>query len=135
MAAEVVERRDELAVREVAGDPEHDEAAGVRVTLAAERRGRSGRPGPAGDADTALVAVVGLVVAQVPGGILVHRHSFSLTAWPPNSLRSAASTLPLNVSSWRERKRMKSAEVIAGMGTEWAIACSTVQRPSPVSST
>ena len=96
---------------------------------------RSGRPGAAGDADAALVAVVGLVVAQVPGGILVHRHSFSLTAWPPNSLRSAASTLPLNVSSWRERKRMNSAAVIAGMGTEWAIACSTVQRPSPVSST
>ena len=42
VAAEVVERRDELAVGEVAGDAEHDEAAGIRVALAAERRGRPG---------------------------------------------------------------------------------------------
>ena len=135
VAAEVVERRDQLAVGEVAGDAEHDQAAGVRVALAAERRGRPGGLGRAGDVDADLVAVVWLVVRQVPGDVVVHRHSFSLTAWPPNSLRRAASTFPLNVSVWRERKRVKSAAEIAGIGTLWAIACSTVQRPSPVSST
>ena len=67
-------------------------------------------------------------------GVRAHA-PFSLTAWPPNSLRSAASTLPLNVSSWRERKRMKRLAAITGSGTLCAIACSTVQRPSPVSST
>ena len=137
VTTEVVESRDQLAVRQISRDPEHDEAAGVGVTVAAERRGRADRPAPAGDVDPAVLGeVVGLVVAEVPaGGLVVHRHSFSLTAWPPNSLRSAASTLPLNVSAWRERKRMKSAAVMAGIGTEWAIPCSTVQRPSPVSST
>ena len=135
VTTEVVECRDQLAVGEVARDPEHDQAAGVRMPLAAERRGRPGGLRRAGDVDADLVAVVRLVVGQVPGDVIVHRHSFSLTAWPPNSLRRAASTLPLKVSVWRERKRVKSAAEIAGIGTLWAIACSTVQRPSPVSST
>ena len=35
-----------------------------------------------------------------------------LTSWPPNSLRSAASTLAPYESSWRERKRVSSESVI-----------------------
>ena len=57
------------------------------------------------------------------------------TAWPPNSLRSAAVTFAANDSSWREAKRAKSAAVITGTGTSSAIASATVQRPSPESST
>ena len=37
VTAEIVQRRHELAMRQVAGDAEDDEAAGVWVTLAAER--------------------------------------------------------------------------------------------------
>ena len=130
VTAEVVESRDQLAVGEVPCDPEHDEAAGIRVTLAAERRGGPGGLATPGYVDPAVLReVVGFVVAEAPAdGPIVHRHSFSLTAWPPNSLRSAASTLPLNVSSWRERKRMNSAEVITGMGTR--VGDRLVHRPA-----
>ena len=58
-----------------------------------------------------------------------------LTAWPPNSLRSAASTLPPYESSWRERNRVCSESVITGAGTSRSIASWTVQRPSPESAT
>lgn len=57
------------------------------------------------------------------------------TAWPPNSLRSAASTLPAYVSSWRERNRVSSDSVMTGAGTSLSIASWTVQRPSPESDT
>ena len=99
--------------------------------------GASPRRATPSDAQVAVVAVaVGVLVADALVGVLVlRRHFFSWTAWPPNSLRSAASTLPLNVSVWRERKRAKRAAEIAGIGTLCLIACSTVQRPSPVSST
>ena len=59
----------------------------------------------------------------------------ALTAWPPNWLRSAAFTLAANDSSCREAKRAKSESVIAGAGTLSSIAFTTVQRPSPESST
>src|SRR6185369_11835425 len=57
------------------------------------------------------------------------------TAWPPNSLRSAAMTLAPNESVWRERKRACSESVITGAGTSRSIASCTVQRPSPESAT
>ena len=55
------------------------------------------------------------------------------TAWPPNSLRSAAIIFIDGESSWREENRAKSEAVIAGSGTAWSMAASTVQRPSPES--
>ena len=57
------------------------------------------------------------------------------TACPPNSLRSAAITLAPKDSSWRERSRASSDNVMTGAGTFRRIASSTVQRPSPESST
>ena len=65
---------------------------------------------------------------------LCHGYS-AFTGWPPNSLRRAASTLPLKESSCRERKRMKRLIASAGAGTAWSIASCSVQRPSPESST
>ena len=131
-------------MREVAGDPEDDEAARVRVAHAAERRGHLVEARQAADGQALVVAVpVGRLIADVrlrrlvalAGKVRPVAHSFSCTAWPPNSLRRAASTLPENVSSCRERKRMNRAAEMAGIGTECWMACSTVQRPSPVSST
>src|SRR5678815_2309430 len=57
------------------------------------------------------------------------------TAWPPNSLRSAAITFAPNESACRERKRVCSDNVITGAGTSRSIASCTVQRPSPESAT
>src|SRR5207249_10780013 len=57
------------------------------------------------------------------------------TACPPNSLRSAAITLAPKDSSWRERSRASSDNVMTGAGTFRRIASSTVHRPSPESST
>ena len=65
VTAEVVERRDQLAVREVARDAEDDEAAGVGVAVAAERRRRS-RPACSLPA-TSDPAVLGEVVELVVG--------------------------------------------------------------------
>ncbi len=58
-----------------------------------------------------------------------------LMACPPNSLRIDASNLSVNESSSRERKRSISDSVITGAGTLSSIAASTVQRPSPESTT
>ena len=58
-----------------------------------------------------------------------------MTAWPPNSFRRAAMTLPPNESSWRERRRMSKDSVITGAGTSSSMASATVQRPSPESAT
>ena len=87
--------------------------------LAAEGRRRSLELGQTADAHPLVVAVaVGVLVADVRLGRVVAvarhlrpvAHPFSCTACPPNSLRSAASTLPLKVSSCRERKRMNRAD-------------------------
>ena len=64
---------------------------------------------------------------------LGHGRYSVFTAWPPNSLRSAASTFAPYESSWRDRKRVSSESVITGAGTSWSIASWTVQRPSPES--
>src|SRR6185312_7009293 len=58
-----------------------------------------------------------------------------LTACPPNSLRSDDSSLSVNESSSRERKRSISDSVITGAETLRSSAASTVQRPSPESTT
>jgi len=62
------------------------------------------------------------------------RYSF-LTACPPNSLRSDASSLSANESLSRERKRSISDSVITGAETLSSSAAFTVQRPSPESTT
>ena len=85
---QVVERRQQLAVREIAGAAEDDE------------RDRS-------------VATGGL-----PTALRSRRSGIALlTAWPPNWLRSAASRRSANGLSSRERKRVKSAAVMTGSGT------------------
>jgi hypothetical protein len=59
----------------------------------------------------------------------------AVTAWPPNWLRNAETTFMAGESSWREVNLANNADEIAGSGTAWSIAASTVQRPSPESST
>src|SRR5271165_4558436 len=56
------------------------------------------------------------------------------TAWPPNWLRSAASTRSAKSPLPRERSRAYSEAVITGVGTSCAVASAIVQRPSPESS-
>ena len=57
------------------------------------------------------------------------------TECPPNWLRSAATAFIEGESPWRETKRAKIAALIVGTGTALLSASSTVQRPSPESST
>ncbi len=56
------------------------------------------------------------------------------TAWPPNWLRIAAIAFIAGESSCREANRANSEAAMAGTGTAWSIAASTVHRPSPESS-
>src|SRR6266446_3020274 len=117
---ERVERRKELALRQVAGCAEDDQDAVVRCSpelepfeqriILRERHGYRGS---------------GLGFAR----------SAALTAWPPNSFRRAAATLAENLTSSRDAKRAKSDAAITGAGTLSLIASLTVQRPSPESST
>ena len=59
--------------------------------------------------------------------------STPMTSWPPNCPRSAATAFMVGDSSWREANRANSEAEMTGMGTELAMASSTVQRPSPES--
>src|SRR6266487_4622332 len=117
---ERVERRKELALRQIAGRTEDDEDAVVgrasnlqpfeqRILL----RDRHGYRG----SEPALA------------------RSTALTAWPPNWFRRAAATLAENLISSRDWKRAKSDAAITGVGTFSLIASLIVQRPSPESST
>src|SRR3972149_4722325 len=54
-----------------------------------------------------------------------------LTAWPPNSLRSAAITFMANESSCREAKRANRLAAVAGAGASSFIASNTLPRPPP----
>jgi len=63
------------------------------------------------------------------------RHVVFLTACPPNWLRSAASSRSPNGLFWRDLKRVKSEAVSTGIGTLRSIPSTSVQRPSPESST
>src|SRR5207245_2364352 len=112
---QVVQRGDQLAMRQIAAGAEHHQGAGLR-----DRVGAQAHPQRIGQ----------LVVL----GRIRHRQAF-FTSWPPNSLRSAAWTLALNDSRWREAIRSSSESVITGAGTFWSMAACTVQRPSPLSST
>ena len=108
---EIIQRGNQLALGEIAGGAEDHQHAGVRFFAMAESIGR-----------------VQLRIAR-------HRRYPFLTAWPPNSLRSAATTLAEKESSWRDAKRANSESMSTGAGTLLSIASSTVQRPSPESST
>src|ERR671936_1544226 len=61
--------------------------------------------------------------------------SAAFTAWPPNWLRRAALTFAANAFWPREEKRSYNEVVITGVGMRLSIESSTVQRPSPESST
>src|SRR6185312_16318799 len=87
---QLVNRRQELAAAQVSQRAADDERARIGAVARPRRRLRlrartDGRAG----------------------------HDFC-TAWPPNSLRSAAITFPPNESAWRERKRVCSESVITG---------------------
>src|SRR5207253_1464796 len=90
---EIVDRRQQHATREVAGSAEDDHRAARRFAF---RRRRSG------------VRYVTHHLRGLARARLRARAHVFFTAWPPNSLRSAAITLPANVSPWRERKRISS---------------------------
>src|SRR5581483_370497 len=57
------------------------------------------------------------------------------TACPPNCARSAATAFIAGDWSWRDTNRANRAAEITGAGTRLLMASSTVQRPSPESST
>ena len=82
----------------------------------------------------AFVAVAFLV--GVAGGLPCRNFSPSaivMTWCPPNWPRSAATACIVGELDWREAKRAKSEAEMTGIGTERAMASSTVQRPSPES--
>src|ERR1044072_397567 len=106
------QRRHQLARQEVGGAGK-DESPGLGSAHRAPRRGPLGRGGRERD----------------PRGHVV------FTAWPPNSLRSAAMTLAPKESLWRDRKRASRERVMTGAGTSRPIPSATFQRPSPESST
>src|SRR4029453_2986057 len=62
-------------------------------------------------------------------------HHCPFSAWPPNSLRIAESSLSAKSASPRELKRSNSDAVMMWAGTLSSIAAVTVQRPSPESDT
>src|ERR1700730_14860393 len=112
---ERIQRRDELALGQVAAGSEDDDAEGNRCArLPAPLVQRALRD----QCDAAAPAAAS-----------------AFTGCPPNSLRSAAITLLPNPSGRRDWYRDISDNASTGAGTESCIASSRVQRPSPESST
>ena len=95
---QVVERRHQLAGRQVAGGAEDHHHRGIGCA-------RQDQP------------LAKHVLRERGGDGLGHARYSGLTGWPPNSLRNAARTLALKESSWRERKRMNRLMASAGAGT------------------
>src|SRR5215216_6204166 len=129
LVRQVVDRRHQLALGQVARRAEDD-----------QRRRVDGQP---------LEPLDERVLGCLLGGSDGRHHSacagcisdgsagcaLLLTAWPPNWLRSAALTFAANAFWPRELKRSNSDVVMTGIGMRFSIASSTVQRPSPESST
>src|SRR4029079_15478734 len=105
----IIGGRDHQPVREVAGDAEDDEGAGIgfRLCQSADRH---------------------RFYAFGPG-------FFGGSLCPPKPAPMAERIFSANVWSLRERKRAKCAAVNTSAGTASSIAALTVQRPSPESST
>ena len=103
---EVVERREQLALGEVAGGAEQHEgvgrAAGARAVVS-------------------CASVIGWTPFR--------------STWPPNPARIADSTLSATSARPRELKRWNSAADSTGTGTPSSMAALIVQRPSPESLT
>src|SRR6185437_1543256 len=116
---EVVERRNQLALGQVAGGAEDHHDAGIAGT---SRRAllRAGKH-------------VSLCHLRV-----LHQADLDLitgSTWPPNFCRIADNIFSANVCSSRERKRTNSAAESTSTGTASSIAASIVHRPSPESCT
>src|SRR5437870_2200091 len=114
LLGEVVQRRQQLAAAEVArgAEDDHDRRVGDAVVVETLREWVRGFLDPHFSDAASLT-----------------------TAWPPNSCRIIASIRSPKVFSMRLRNRANSDSAITGVGTDSSIAASTVQRPSPVSST
>src|SRR6266550_938816 len=114
LLGEVVQRGQQLAAAEVAGGAEddHDRRVGDAIVVETLREWIRGFFDPHFSAAASLT-----------------------TAWPPNCARIIASIRSPNVFSKRLRNRANSDSAISGVGTDSSMAASTVQRPSPVSST
>src|ERR1700693_1575780 len=116
LLGEVVERGQQLAPAEVAGRAEDDHQARFAHAVVVEPLG------------------------ERVGGDHAHLWAASpfasvTTAWPPNWVRIIASMRSATVCSITLRNRAKRDSAMIGTGTDSSIAASTVQRPSPVSST
>src|SRR5205823_5369730 len=114
LLGEVVQRRQQLAAAEVArgAEDDHDRRVGDAIVVETLREWIRGFFDPHFSAAASLT-----------------------TAWPPNCARIIASIRSPNVFSIRLRNRANSDSAITGVGTDSSMAASTVQRPSPVSST
>src|SRR5581483_2811835 len=163
VVGEVVERRQQFAPREIAGRAEdHQRGGRDRLALEARRQRvlglrALGRPSrryshqrrvppafaplraaglafaPLRAAGLAFAAVAGLPPAPFAAAAVPEPLGAATTAWPPNWLRSAESTLSANSPLPRERKRSYREAVMTGVGTSWSVASWIVQRPSPES--
>src|SRR5260221_5642956 len=121
LLGQVVQRGQQLFAGEVSGAAEDDHDRGVRDAIVVQPLGKRIplRHGAGGGAQTRAFSPLASVT----------------TAWPPNWLRIIASMRSPNVFSMRLRNRANSDSAMIGTGTDSSIAASTVQRPSPVSST
>ena len=117
---EIVERRNHQPVREVAGDAEDHEGAGIglflRRVIDGHRRQAFGLTMSGAFCCTGAGCCCG-------------------SLWPPKPSRIADRIFSAKVCSLRERKRANSAAVSTSAGTASSMAALTVQRPSPESST
>src|SRR5205823_3380594 len=147
---EVVQRRPQLPGGQVAGRAADDHGAGLGNALqpqplaqwigdqprAIPPRDLVGHDGGDGRGGWRHRFGPQSAVCPAPAGCAAPSPPAVITAWPPNSLRSAARTRSVYESgSRRLRKRCRSESVMTGEGTLWSIASSTVQRPSPESAT
>src|SRR5260370_36268321 len=93
----------------------------------------------AGDAENDEGAGVGFSLGNLTVGHPHHAFGFAAlcggSRWPPNPARIADRIFSAKVCSLRERKRANNAAVKTSAGAASSIAAFPVQRPSPGSST
>src|SRR6185312_15450266 len=129
-SGKIVERGYNQPVRQVAGDAEDHERAGVRLSLLF---GWLCHECPAFGLEELGFELSGLTIS----GALCRAGSGCCcgSLWPPNPSRIADRIFSAKVCSLRERKRANNAAVSTSAGTASSMAAFTVQRPSPESST